>query len=89
MTPPTKRVRHIMCKMGLSEGYSLHVVRHTMVTRLKELDVPAANIDRFLGKTVREGSSSHSTYAHSDSLNSKLAVAMEWENHLVSLGFGK
>ena len=33
-------------QMGFSEGYSLHVVRHTMVTRLKELDVPAANIDR-------------------------------------------
>ena len=89
MTPPTKRVRHIMCEMGLSEGYSLHTLRHTLVTRLKELDVPAANIDRFLGKTVREGSSSHSTYAHSDSLNSKLSVAMEWENHLVSLGFGE
>ena len=89
MTPPTKRVRHIMCEMGLSEGYSLHTLRHTLVTRLKELDVPAANIDRFLGKTVREGSSSHTTYAHSDSLNSKLSVAMEWENHLVSLGFGE
>ena len=88
MTPPTKRVRHIMCKIGLSEGYSLHTLRHTLVTRLKELDVPAANIDRFLGKTVREGSSSHTTYAHSDSLNSKLTVAMEWEKHLISLGFG-
>ena len=89
MRPPTKRVRHIMCEIGLTEGYSLHTLRHTLVTRLKELDVPAASIDRFLGKTVREGSSSHTTYAHSDSLNSKLAVAMEWENHLISLGFGE
>ena len=86
MTPPTKRVRHIMCEMGLSKGYSLHTLRHTLVTRLKELDVSAASIDRFLGKTVREGSSSHSTYAHSDSLNSKFGVALEWEKHLCKLG---
>jgi len=89
ITPPTKRVRQIMYEMDLREGYSLHTLRHTLVTRLKKLDVPAANIDRFLGKTVREGSSSHTTYAHSDSLNSKLSVAMEWENHLVSLGLGE
>ena len=86
MTPPRKRVRQIICEMGLTEGYSLHTLRHTLVTRLRELDVPAANIDRFLGKTVREGSSSHSTYAHSDSLNSKLSVALEWENLLTKLG---
>lgn len=86
MTPPRKRVRQIIREMALTEGYSLHTLRHTLVTRLKELDVPAANIDRFLGKTVREGSSSHSTYAHSDSLNSKLNVALEWENLLTKLG---
>ena len=86
MTPPTKRVRQILTEMGLSNSYSLHTVRHTLVTRLKEFDVPAANIDKFLGKAVREGSASHNIYAHADSLKSQLSVALEWEKHLQNLG---
>ena len=88
MTRPAKTVRKILNKIGLSDEYRLHTLRHTMVTRLKEFDVSAADIDRFLGKSVREGSASHSTYSHSDSILAKLRVAETWESHLVNLGFG-
>ncbi len=88
MTRPAKTVRKIFNKIGLSNEYKLHTLRHTMVTRLKEFDVSAADIDRFLGKTVREGAASHNTYAHSDSIPAKLRVAETWESHLVNLGFG-
>lgn len=87
MTPPTKRVRSIMNKLNIPSTLSLHSIRHTLVTRLKEFGVPAANIDKFLGKSVREGASSHSTYAHSDSLTSKLAVVNRWDEYLISLGY--
>ena len=87
MTRPAKTVRKILDKIGLSNEYRLHTLRHTMVTRLKEFDVSAADIDRFLGKSVREGSASHSTYSHSDSILAKLRVAETWESHLVNLGY--
>ena len=87
MTRPAKTVRKILNKIGLSDEYRLHTLRHTMVTRLKEFDVSAADIDRFLGKSVREGSASHSTYSHSDSILAKLRVAESWKNHLVNLGY--
>ena len=87
MTRPAKTVRKIFNKIGLSSKYKLHTLRHTMVTRLKELDVYAADIDRFLGKSVREGAASHSTYSHSDSILAKLRVAETWEHHLVNLGY--
>ena len=61
MTRPAKTVRKILNKIGLSNEYRLHTLRHTMVTRLKEFDLSAADIDRFLGKSVRQGSASHST----------------------------
>ena len=87
MTRPAKTVRKIFNKIGLSSEHKLHTLRHTMVTRLKEFDVSAADIDRFLGKSVREGSASHSTYSHSDSILAKLRVAETWESHLVNLGY--
>ena len=87
MTRPTKTVRKIFNKIGLSNEYKLHTLRHTMVTRLKEFDVSVADIDRFLGKSVREGAASHNTYAHSDSIPAKLRVAETWESHLVNLGY--
>ena len=87
MTRPAKTVREIFNKIGLSSEHKLHTLRHTMVTRLKEFDVSAAEIDRFLGKSVREGSASHSTYAHSDSILAKLRVAETWESHLANLGY--
>ncbi len=87
MTRPAKTVRKIFNKIGLSSEHKLHTLRHTMVTRLKEFDISAAEIDRFLGKSVREGSASHSTYAHSDSILAKLRVAETWESHLANLGY--
>ena len=87
MTRPAKTVRKIFNKIGLSGEYKLHTLRHTMVTRLKEFDLSAADIDTFLGKKVREGSSSHNTYAHRDSFLAKLRVADTWESHLVNLGY--
>ena len=44
-----------MNKLNIPGTLSLHSIRHTLVTRLKEFGVPAANIDKFLGKSVREG----------------------------------
>jgi integrase len=87
MTRPAKTVRKIFSKIGLSGEHKLHTLRHTMVTRLKEFDLSAADIDTFLGKRVREGSPSHNTYAHRDSILAKLRVADTWESHLVNLGF--
>ena len=87
MTRPAKTVRKIFNKIGLSNEHKLHTLRHTMVTRLKEFDLSAADIDTFLGKKVREGSPSHNTYAHRDSILAKLRVAETWEKHLVNLGY--
>ena len=87
MTRPAKTVRKIFNKIGLSSEHKLHTLRHTMVTRLKEFDLSAADIDTFLGKRVREGSPSHNTYAHRDSILAKLRVADTSESHLVNLGY--
>ena len=88
MHPPRKRASQIMSVLGLSGSATTHTLRHTAVTYLKEMGFSAAAVDRFLGKTVREGSASHSIYNHSDGLAEKLAVAEGWEKTLLSLGFG-
>ena len=86
--PPRKRAAKIMSKLAPSSSTSLHALRHTMVTLMKEQGFSAAAIDRFLGKTVQEGSASHGVYNHADSLAEKLAVAEGWQTILVDLGFG-
>jgi len=88
MTPPTKRVREIMCELGFPGTPTLHTIRHTLVTTLKEQGFAAAAIDRFLGKDVKEGAASHGAYDHADSLAEKLTIAGAWESYLKSLGFG-
>ena len=87
MTPPTKRVRMIMSELGFSGTPTLHTIRHTLVTTLKEQGFAATAIDRFLGKDVKEGAPSHGAYDHADSLAEKIIIAEAWENYLQSLGF--
>ena len=58
-----------------------------MVTLMKEQGFSAAAIDRFLGKTVHEGSASHGVYNHADSIAEKLEVAEGWQTILVDLGY--
>lgn len=88
MTPPTKRVRQMMSELGFPGTPTLHTIRHTLVTALKEQGFAANAIDRFLGKNVKEGAASHGAYDHADSLAEKLTIAEAWESYLKSLGFG-
>ena len=87
MHPPRKRASKIMSELEFSHSASLHALRHTMVTLMKEQGFSAAAIDRFLGKTVREGSASHAVYNHADTLAEKLEVADGWQRIVTQLGF--
>jgi len=73
--------------LGFSHSASLHALRHTMVTLMKEQGFSAAAIDRFLGKSVREGSASLAVYNHADTLAEKLEVADGWQRIVTQLGY--
>ena len=77
-----------MSELGLSGSATKHTLRHTAVTYLKEMGFSAAAIDRFLSKTVREGSASHSIYNDSVDLDEKSAVAEGSLKTPLSLSFG-
>ena len=48
------------------------------MTYLSESGVPAAEIDRFIGKQVSEGAASHAAYDFAPKLGEKKKVADTW-----------
>ena len=52
---------------------------------LSESGVPAAEIDRFIGKRVSEGAASHAAYDFAPRLSEKKRVAELWASVLRSL----
>ena len=61
----------------MSRGRSMTCVEQ-LVTYLSESGVPAAQIDRFIGKQVSEGAASHAAYNFAPRLPEKKQVADTW-----------
>ena len=64
--------------MAFNEPWTLHDLRRTLVTYLSESGVPAAEIDRYIGKQVSEGAASHAAYDFAPKLIEKKRVAEAW-----------
>ena len=78
ITSQRKIATQIKSKMAFNEPWTLHDLRRTLVTYLSESGVPAAEIDRFIGKQVSEGAASHAAYDFAPKLIEKKRVADAW-----------
>lgn len=78
ITSQRKIATQIRSKMAFNESWTLHDLRRTLVTYLSESGVPAAEIDRFIGKQVSEGAASHAAYDFAPRLHEKKRVAEAW-----------
>ena len=88
ITSQRKIATQIKCKMAFNEPWTLHDLRRTLVTYLSESGVPAAEIDRFIGKQVSEGAASHAAYDFAPRLSEKKRVADDWTRIVTSLHTG-
>ena len=86
ITSQGKVAASIRSKLAFNDPWTLHDLRRTLVTYLSESGVPAAEIDRFIGKRVSEGAASHAAYDFAPRLLEKKRVADNWANiiHLQS-----
>ena len=85
ITSQGKVAASIRSKLAFNDPWTLHDLRRTLVTYLSESGVPAAEIDRFIGKRVSEGAASHAAYDFAPRLMEKKRVAEAWALTLKSL----
>jgi integrase len=78
ITSQGKEAAKIRSKLAFNDPWTLHDLRRTLVTYLSESGVPAAEIDRFIGKQVSEGAASHAAYDFAPRLAEKKRVAEMW-----------
>ena len=78
ITSQSKEAAKIRSKLAFNDPWTLHDLRRTLVTYLSESGVPAAEIDRFIGKRVSEGAASHAAYDFAPRLMEKKRVAEAW-----------
>ena len=78
ITSQIKEAAKIRSKLAFNDPWTLHDLRRTLVTYLSESGVPAAEIDRFIGKRVSEGAASHAAYDFAPRLMEKKRVAEAW-----------
>ena len=88
ITSQGKEAAKIRSKLAFNEPWTLHDLRRTLVTYLSESGVPAAEIDRFIGKQVSEGAASHAAYDFAPRLSEKKRVADDWTRIVTSLHTG-
>ena len=85
ITSQGKEAAKIRSKLAFNDPWTLHDLRRTLVTYLSESGVPAAEIDRFIGKRVSEGAASHAAYDFAPRLLEKKRVAEAWSQTIRSL----
>lgn len=85
ITSQGKEAAKIRSKLAFNDPWTLHDLRRTLVTYLSESGVPAAEIDRFIGKRVSEGAASHAAYDFAPRLREKKRVAEAWSQTIRSL----
>ena len=85
ITSQGKEAAKIRSKLAFNDPWTLHDLRRTLVTHLSESGVPAAEIDRFIGKRVSEGAASHAAYDFAPRLLEKKRVAEAWSQTIRSL----
>ena len=73
ITSQGKEAAKIRSKLAFNNPWTLHDLRRTLVTYLSESGIPAAEIDRFIGKQVSEGAASHAAYDFAPRLHEKKA----------------
>ena len=78
ITSQGKEAAKIRSKLAFNNPWTLHDLRRTLVTYLSESGIPAAEIDRFIGKQVSEGAASHAAYDFAPRLHGKKRVAEAW-----------
>ena len=86
ITSQGKEAAKIRSKLAFNAPWTLHDLRRTLVTYLSESGVPAAEIDRFIGKQVSEGAASHAAYDFAPRLHEKKRVAEAWTALIVNIG---